>query len=36
MEHDHSSDIILIPKPGREIASLPNNSFVCKVWGKQN
>jgi hypothetical protein len=29
------SDIILIPKPGRAIASLPNNLFVCKVWGKK-
>jgi hypothetical protein len=23
--------IALIPKPGRAIARLPNNSFVCKV-----
>jgi hypothetical protein len=31
MDHDHNSDIILIPKPGRAIARLPNSSFVCKV-----
>jgi hypothetical protein len=36
MVHDHNSDIPLIPKPGREIAKLPNNSFVCMVWGNQN
>jgi hypothetical protein len=36
MEHDHNLDIILIPKPGRAIARLPNSSFVCKVLGEQN
>jgi hypothetical protein len=36
MGHDRNSDITLIPKPGRAITSLPNSSFVCKVWGKQN
>jgi hypothetical protein len=36
MELDHNLDIILILKPGRAIESLPNSSFVCKVWGKQN
>jgi hypothetical protein len=36
MEHDHNLDIILIPKLGRAIASLPNSSFVYNVWGKQN
>jgi hypothetical protein len=36
IEHDHNSYIGLIPKLGRAIARLPNNSFVCKVWDKQN
>jgi hypothetical protein len=36
MEYDHNSIITLIPKPGRAITSLPNSSFVCKVWGNQN
>jgi hypothetical protein len=36
LEDDHNSDVTLIPKPGRAIASLPNSSLVCKVWGKQN
>jgi hypothetical protein len=36
LEHDHNSDVTLIPKLGRAIAGLPNSSFICKVWGKQN
>jgi hypothetical protein len=36
MEHEHESYIALTQKPGRAIARLPYNSFVCKVWGKQN
>jgi hypothetical protein len=36
LEHDHNSDVTLIPKPGSVIARLPNSSVVCKVWGKQN
>jgi hypothetical protein len=36
LEHGHDSDVALIPKPGRAIASLSNSSFVYKVWGKQN
>jgi hypothetical protein len=35
LEHDHNSNVTLIPEPSREIASLPNNSFVCKRWDKQ-
>jgi hypothetical protein len=35
LEHDHNSDVTLILKPGSEIASVPNSSFVSKV-GKQN
>jgi hypothetical protein len=35
IDHDYNSDIILIPKPGRAIAKLSNNSFVCKVLDKQ-
>jgi hypothetical protein len=31
MEHGHNSVIILIPKPGRGIAVLPDSLFVCKV-----
>jgi hypothetical protein len=31
IKHDHNLDIILISKPGRAIAILPNNSFVFKV-----
>jgi hypothetical protein len=36
MEHDYNLDIVLIPKPGRSIANLPNSSFVRKVYGEQN
>jgi hypothetical protein len=36
LEHDHNSNVTLIPKPGRAIASLPLSSFVYKGWGKQN
>jgi hypothetical protein len=36
LEHDHNSNVTLIPKPGTTIANLPNNSFVCKGWDKQN
>jgi hypothetical protein len=31
IEHDHNLYVALIPKPGRAIARLPNNLFVCKV-----
>jgi hypothetical protein len=31
MEYDHNSDITLILKLGRAIASIPNSSFLCKV-----
>jgi hypothetical protein len=36
IKHDHNSYIALIPKLDRPIARLPNNSFVFKVYGKQN
>jgi hypothetical protein len=36
LENDHNLNVILIPKLGRAIASLPDSSFVYKVWGKQN
>jgi hypothetical protein len=35
VRHDHNSYVALITKPGRAITRLPNNSFVCKVYGKQ-
>jgi hypothetical protein len=36
IKHDHNLDIMLIPQLGRAIARLSNNSFVYKVWGKQD
>jgi hypothetical protein len=35
IKHDDNSDIILIPKPGRAIARLSNNSFVYMVQGNK-
>jgi hypothetical protein len=35
LEHDHNSNVTLIPKPGRAIANLPN-SYVLARCGIYN
>jgi hypothetical protein len=36
LRHDHNSDITLSPKLDKAIARLSYNTFLCKMWGKQN